>query len=99
MAIFYDSHGQDVGFDPEFSSAEAGDASRVQLKNINSLLHLEPADAGIASTHWQADTLPPRFRDRITVVYDGIDADRIRPNPSARLRTASGWSRWAGRRS
>ena len=56
------------GFDPEFSSAEAGDASRVQLKNINSLLHLEPADAGIASTHWQADTLPPRFRDRITVV-------------------------------
>jgi len=61
-------------------------------ENVNSLLHFETADAGLSPTRWQADTFPERFRNKVTVVHDGIDTDLIKPNPSVRLtlRTAKG---------
>ncbi len=39
----------------------------------------------ISPTAWQADTHPPVFRDGITVIHDGIDTDRVCPNPTARV--------------
>lgn len=78
----YHAHGFDVGFDPEFPPADAGDACRLRLKNVNNLLHFEIADAGIAPTHWQASTFPARFRSKISVVHDGIDCDAVAPNPA-----------------
>ena len=90
--FFYSHRGQDVGFDPEFSSPDPSEACRVTLKNVNNLLHFEQADAGLAPTRWQADTFPPRFRDRITVVHDGIDTERVRPNPGARISLSTGLS-------
>lgn len=83
--FFYRHKGTDVGFDPEFSEdAHAPEKpSRMRLKNTNNLLHMEVADAGISPTQWQASTFPGRFRDRITVVHDGIDCDALVPNPAA----------------
>ncbi|TSE29877.1 glycosyltransferase [Tepidimonas charontis] len=83
--FFYHPRGADVGFDPEFAVAEPGDVCRLRLKNLNNLLHFEVADAGISPTHWQASTFPQPFRDRITVVHDGIDTEALAPNPAVRL--------------
>ena len=83
--FFYHTSGTDVGFDPEFANDDNGDLCRVALKNVNNLLHFEFADGGISPTHWQASTFPERFRERITVVHDGIDTDVLTPNPEVKL--------------
>lgn len=81
----YTSSGQDVGFDPEFPATDSGDACRVQIKNVNNLLHFETADAGVSPTEWQKSTFPEPFRSKIQVVHDGIDTDVIKPNPNVVL--------------
>lgn len=90
--FFYGARGLDVGFDPEFPATDEGEVCRLRLKNLNNLLHFEIADAGISPTQWQASTFPQPFRDRITVIHDGIDTDAVVPNPGAslRLKSASG---------
>ena len=87
--FFYNAEGSDVGFDPEFPVTDPGDVCRLRLKNLNNLLHFEIADAGISPTHWQASTFPEAFRDRITVVHDGIDTRAVAPNPQANLSLTS----------
>lgn len=78
--FYYRSQGADTGFDPEFGAPGEDDACRLRIKNLNNLMHFEVADAGISPTEWQASTFPKPFRDRITVVHDGIDTEAIRPN-------------------
>ncbi len=89
--FFYCVEGGDVGFDPEFpcESPELENA-RTQMKNLNNLLHLQMADAGISPTRWQADTFPLPFRDKITVVHDGIDTHTLKPNPQVTLTLGNG---------
>lgn len=83
--FFYLAQGADVGFDPEFPSDMAAESCRIRLKNLNNLLHFEHADAGLAPTQWQASTFPLPFRSRITVAHDGIDTERLVPNPQVCL--------------
>ena len=83
--FFYHPHGADVGFDPEFPAADEGEVCRLRLKNLNNLLHFEVADAGISPTHWQASTFPESFKNKITVVHDGIDTQSVAPNPAVSL--------------
>ena len=83
--FFYHAQGADVGFDPEFPVADAGDACRIQMMNVNNLLHFEVADAGISPTHWQVSTFPESFRKKITIVHDGIDTEQLKPNPQIAL--------------
>lgn len=83
--FFYHPHGADVGFDPEFPVRDPGEVCRLRLKNLNNQLHFEVADAGLSPTHWQADTFPPPFRDRITVVHDGLDTRTLAPNRTVSL--------------
>jgi glycosyltransferase involved in cell wall biosynthesis len=64
----------------------------MRLKNLNNLLHFDIADAGLSPTHWQASTFPAPFRDRITVVHDGIDTDAVQPNSAVTLSLSDGLS-------
>jgi glycosyltransferase involved in cell wall biosynthesis len=84
--FYYQPHGGDVGFDPEFQRDEPGAACRLQMKNANFELHFPMAEAGLAPTQWQASVVPEPFRSRITVMHDGIDTDRLTPNPQASLK-------------
>ena len=88
--FFYDARGADVGFDPEYPSSDPADAGRVTLKNANTLLQFQQADAGISPTHWQASTFPPHIQEKITVIHDGIDTEVLRPNPSVRFKLDNG---------
>ncbi len=83
--FYYHSVGADVGFDPEFPVTTVGDDCRLRLKNLVNILHFEVADAGISPTHWQASTFPMPFRQKITVVHDGIDTNVIAPDCDASL--------------
>ncbi len=83
--FFYHAQGADVGFDPEFPSTDDGEACRLRLKNLNNLLHFEVADAGLSPTEWQASTFPERFRQKISVIHDGIDTRAVAPAPGVSL--------------
>lgn len=84
--FFYHAQGADVGFDPEFPLSDPlGEPCRLQLKNLNHLLHFPLADAGIAPTHWQASTFPEPFRSKISVIHDGIDTEQLAPNSEVSL--------------
>ncbi|SMP82340.1 Glycosyltransferase involved in cell wall bisynthesis [Desulfonatronum zhilinae] len=83
--FYYCLEGADTGFDPEFPIQDEGESCRLRMKNVNNLMHFEIADAGISPTRWQASTFPERFRNKITVVHDGIDTTRLAPNPNVSL--------------
>lgn len=86
--FFYNQHGADVGFDPEFAQQDVGEPCRLRLKNLNNLLHFEVADAAISPTHWQASTFPEPFRSKITVVHDGIDTAALAPSAQVQMTLA-----------
>jgi len=44
---------------------------------------IDAADAAVSPTHWQAGTFPQPYRDRISVIHDGIDTRRLRPSNHA----------------
>ena len=83
--FYYQEHGADVGFDPEFAVESATDGCRLQCKNINNLMHFELADAGLSPTFWQASTFPESLRSRITVAHDGIDTSVVAPDAQVQL--------------
>lgn len=85
--FYYRNEGADVGFDPEFPS-KLDDVFRVRIKNAASLLSLEGGDAGLSPTKWQRDAFPALFRDRISVVHEGVDTDYMCPNPAAEVTIA-----------
>jgi glycosyltransferase involved in cell wall biosynthesis len=81
--FFYRHDGADVSFDPEFPVNDpAGNGCRIQMKNLNNMLHFEVADAGLSPTQWQAGTFPEPFRSKISVMHDGIDTNLVVPDPA-----------------
>lgn len=84
--FFYRAEGADVGFDKEFSASNPElEVCRLRLKNVNNLLHFDIADFGLSPTFWQASTFPVQFRDKISVIHDGIDTNQLQLNKSASL--------------
>jgi glycosyltransferase involved in cell wall biosynthesis len=88
--FFYRRHGQDVGFDPEFSDVGADGLVNLYLKNAATLLALAECDAGVSPTRWQRMTYPNEYLPRISVIHDGIDTSVFRPNAKAMFRLPSG---------
>lgn len=87
---YYLAEGGDVGFDPEYDDSNPLKASRLQMKNLNMLSHCEVADQLLAPTLWQASTFPERIAERITVVHDGVDTERVQPPAQPVLTLPSG---------
>lgn len=83
--FFYHLHGADVGFDPtEKSRFDTG--PRIRTRNLGNFLGLEACDLGQCPTAWQHSRYPERYYPMLRIIHDGIDTDRVRPDPSARLR-------------
>lgn len=83
LEFHYAAQGLDVDFDPEFTKGEWQEAARVTAKSGPSLLNLESMDMGLSPTHFQASTYPSWVQNRIRVIHDGIDTERICPDPLA----------------
>jgi glycosyltransferase involved in cell wall biosynthesis len=85
IEFYYTADGADFGFDPEFGEDDLAARCRLRMKNANSLLNLDIADWCVTPTQWQRSTVPARYQDRMTVIHDGIDTERVKPNPQVRL--------------
>ncbi|MFN6951588.1 MAG: glycosyltransferase family 4 protein [Albidovulum sp.] len=88
--FYYHSRGLDADFDPEFQRDDITLRFRTSARKTHLLMALAEADAAVSPTRWQASTFPEALRDRITVIHDGIDTDRVRPDPSASLTLPGG---------
>ena len=88
--FYYRGIGSDVGFDAEFRAESFDQVMISQGRSAHlgqALLH---ADRGISPTEWQASRHPQRLRAMIEVIFDGVDCDRLAPNPEARIALPDG---------
>ena len=81
--FYYRGHGADTGFDPEFQVAGFDQVMIAQSRAAYMAQALVHADKGVCPTEWQASTHPPLLRQQIEVIFDGVDCDRLTPNPDA----------------
>lgn len=86
---YYQAEGGDSFFDPEFSMPSAAAVQRLRLRNTHLLHAMSVADGALSPTMFQRDRHPGWFRERISVIHDGIDTDRFRPDASASVRLQS----------
>jgi len=81
--FFYNETGFDSGFDPEFDGDRVWQRhARLLMKNAYLYLTLEQATWNISPTHFQASSFPEPWRQKISVIHDGIDLSQAKPNPS-----------------
>lgn len=83
--FFYGTAGTDYNFDPEFTADTLASRMRLRLKNSVHLHALHAADAIYAPTQWQASQLPPDYRAKTHVIFDGIDTQHVKPNAQASI--------------
>ncbi|MBC5785622.1 glycosyltransferase [Ramlibacter sp. USB13] len=93
--FFYNAEGADYLFDPEFSRDTVMARARLRIKNTVHLHALNAADTIYSPTRWQRDRLPPEYRARTQVMFDGIDTRVAAPNPDAWIQLAKAGVRLA----
>lgn len=88
--FYYRTEGADVGFDPEFGPLDLATRMRVHAKNMGVALAYAEADRIVCPTEFQASLLPEVFRDRVTLIHEGVDTDQVQPNPQATFELEDG---------
>lgn len=88
--FYYRGRGADSDFDPEFQSSGFDQVMIAQGRAAYQAQALVHADLGLSPTEWQASTHPPLLRRQIEVIFDGVDCDRLAPNPEARFTLPNG---------
>ena len=78
--FYYNSHGFDYSFDPEFQANNLWEpCARLRMKNANILLSLQASDWSLAPTKFQKSSFPSCWHSRISCIHDGIDTDLAKP--------------------
>ena len=85
LEFFYAARGLDCDFDAEFAKPSLHVDARLRAKTAFLMLTLEAMDCGVSPTHFQRDTMPRAYQDRIEVIFDGIDTAAVKPNKAATL--------------
>ena len=79
--FFYNPHGFDYDFDPELQGTpDWASCGEIRMKTANQMLNLDASTWCITPTEFQRSSYPAAWRDRISVIHDGIDTDRAQPN-------------------
>ena len=81
--FYYRGRAADTGFDPEFQVSGFDQVMIAQSRAAYMAQALAHADLGVSPTEWQASTHPPLLRQQLEVIFDGVDCDRLAPNPDA----------------
>ena len=81
---FYRAYGSDADFDPS-DPLSADDVARIRVKNAPILIDLFSCDRGLCPTKWQQQQFPPEYRQKITVLHDGVDTDYFQPQENSKL--------------
>ena len=81
--FFYNEFGFDTNFDLEFEANRSWkEQAKLAMKNAYLHLTFEQADWNISPTHFQASSFPKHWRQKISVIHDGVDLHYARPNSS-----------------
>ncbi|SEN64654.1 Glycosyltransferase involved in cell wall bisynthesis [Gemmobacter aquatilis] len=88
--FYYKGRGADVGFDPEFDKPSFDQVMISQGRAAHLGQALVHADAGLSPTRWQASTYPPVLRERIEVIFDGVNTQVMKPDPAATVTLPNG---------
>lgn len=88
--LLYRTRGHDVGFDEGLNPATDDSRFITVGRSAHLIQGIVQADGAISPTQYQANSFPPELRQKITVVHDGIDTERVCPNPDARLTLPNG---------
>ena len=83
--FYYDAHGQDVGYDPEFPVGPER-YGRIRAMNAVNLLALALDQHGQTPTHWQHTRYPAWAHGRMRVLTEGVPLDRAKPDSRAATR-------------
>ena len=85
---YYRGRGSDADFlqDPPLG---ADDLCRLRTRNASILLDLAACDWGISPTRFQMSRFPGLFRQKMTVLHDGIDVNFFAPTEDARAKLAA----------
>jgi glycosyltransferase involved in cell wall biosynthesis len=84
--FYYNIHGADVNYDPEFPMAESR-FSAVRGKNAVNLLAIALEQYGQVPTAWQHSTYPAWAQPRIRIIEEGVDLEFCKPDPALRKKT------------
>jgi glycosyltransferase involved in cell wall biosynthesis len=86
---YYHARGGDLGFDPEYPS-KLNDIFRLRVLNATQLMALDCCDVGICPTQWQRSRFPAVWQNWLSVLHEGIDTDRVKPDPAMTLTLEDG---------
>jgi glycosyltransferase involved in cell wall biosynthesis len=59
------------------------DAFRTRARNVLGVFSMKEADWGVAPTEWQYSQFPPAFREKMSIIHEGINMGICRPNEDA----------------
>ena len=94
--LMYRTEGADVGFDPGMAPETLQGRLMTVARSAHLIQGIVQADAAISPTRYQAASFPAELRQKISVIHDGIDTQRARPDPDARLSLPDGRELQAG---
>jgi len=83
---YYGADSCDTAFDPEFTRPSLQGLMRTRIRNTHLLHALSMADAAVSPTAFQRSQHPAWVQPRMSVIHDGIDTQRFKPNPKAVVR-------------
>lgn len=84
--FFYAPDGPNEGFDPEFSTATWRTRMGLAANGAHLLMSTVDAHKLLSPTRWQASSFPEFVQPRMSVIHDGIDTERVTPDPIARVK-------------
>jgi glycosyltransferase involved in cell wall biosynthesis len=87
--FYYSAEGADAGFG-ETTPLDIDKICRIRVRNSHLLLALQSCDRAITPTQWQKDRHPIEFQRKLSVIFDGIDTEMMRPEPSAQFTLPDG---------
>ena len=82
IEFFYAARGLDFDFDPEFHKPDPARDAKLRAKNAHLLMALADMDRGLSPTEFQRSTVPEAYRSKVSVIFDGIDTDVVKPDPA-----------------
>ena len=76
-------HALGVNFDPQQQPIAQAEQQAIRRHNQRTLRALHLADAIVAPTAFQRDSFPFPWRERFTLIHEGVNCKRLQPNPRA----------------